>query len=202
MKASTPSRTRPALIDLRGEAAAAAEAAVAGNGVQGRLGCQRRSLRSTCWRFFMHQIFELVDGLYQRVRTFFSSRRCVLGRGAVRNRRLPVVSVYLVGPGAGTDELAARAVAPLWAIIPNLTPRSPTSHAPTTMPRAFARGPLCGPTPASRSLPSPTPESARLRRLARSVRASPPLGRVAPPCMLRDRTQFDPQHRAARPLTA
>ena len=25
--------------------------------------------------FFMHQIFELVDGLYQRVRTFFSSRR-------------------------------------------------------------------------------------------------------------------------------
>ena len=24
--------------------------------------------------FFMHQIFELVDGLYQRVRTFFSSR--------------------------------------------------------------------------------------------------------------------------------
>ena len=23
----------------------------------------------------MHQIFELVDGLYQRVRTFFSSRR-------------------------------------------------------------------------------------------------------------------------------
>ena len=25
--------------------------------------------------FFMHQIFDLVDGLYQRVRTFFSSRR-------------------------------------------------------------------------------------------------------------------------------
>ena len=25
--------------------------------------------------FFMHQIFELVDGLYQQVRTFFSSRR-------------------------------------------------------------------------------------------------------------------------------
>ena len=25
--------------------------------------------------FFIHQIFELVDGLYQRVRTFFSSRR-------------------------------------------------------------------------------------------------------------------------------
>ena len=25
--------------------------------------------------FFMHQIFELVDGMYQRVRTFFSSRR-------------------------------------------------------------------------------------------------------------------------------
>ena len=25
--------------------------------------------------FFMHQIFELVDGLYQRARTFFSSRR-------------------------------------------------------------------------------------------------------------------------------
>ena len=25
--------------------------------------------------FFMHQIFQLVDGLYQRVRTFFSSRR-------------------------------------------------------------------------------------------------------------------------------
>ena len=25
--------------------------------------------------FFMHQIFELVDGLYQPVRTFFSSRR-------------------------------------------------------------------------------------------------------------------------------
>ena len=41
MKASTPSRTRPALIDLRGEAAAAAEAAVAGNGVQGRLGWSR-----------------------------------------------------------------------------------------------------------------------------------------------------------------
>ena len=25
--------------------------------------------------FFMHQIFELVDGMYQRVRTFFSFRR-------------------------------------------------------------------------------------------------------------------------------
>ena len=28
-----------------------------------------------CLTLFMHQIFELVDGMYQRVRTFFSSRR-------------------------------------------------------------------------------------------------------------------------------
>ena len=26
-------------------------------------------------QFFLHQIFDLVDGLYQQVRTFFSSRR-------------------------------------------------------------------------------------------------------------------------------
>ena len=69
--------------------------------------------------FFMHQIFELVDGLYQRARTFFSSRR-VLGRGAVR---LPAVSVYLVGPGAGAHELAAGATAALWVSVVHGPPR-------------------------------------------------------------------------------
>ena len=48
----------------------------------------------------LHQIFELVDGMYQRVPR-------VLGRGAVR---LPA-AVYLVGPGAGAHELAAGATA-------------------------------------------------------------------------------------------
>ena len=57
--------------------------------------------------FFMHQIFELVDGMYQRVRTFFSSRRAFWDEPL----RLPAVPVYLVGPGAGAHELAAGATA-------------------------------------------------------------------------------------------
>ena len=44
--------------------------------------------------FFIHQIFELVDGLYQRVRTLLQFPPRVLGRGALR---LPAVSVYPPG---------------------------------------------------------------------------------------------------------
>ena len=36
--------------------------------------------------FFMHQIFELVDGMYQRVRTFFSSRRAFWDEAMIRLR--------------------------------------------------------------------------------------------------------------------
>ncbi len=58
--------------------------------------------------FFLHQMFELVDGLYQRVRTLFQFPAGVLGRGAVG---VPAVPDYILGPGADEDELAAGAVA-------------------------------------------------------------------------------------------
>ena len=64
--------------------------------------------------FFMHQIFELVDGLYQRVRTFFSSRRAFWDEVRSAFRLFPV---YLVGPGAGAHELAAGATAALWVSV-------------------------------------------------------------------------------------
>ena len=53
---------------------------------------------------FFTQIFELVDGMYQRVRTFFSSRRAFWDEV----RSVPAVPVYLVGPG----DAAAGAVPP------------------------------------------------------------------------------------------
>ena len=60
--------------------------------------------------FFMHQIFELVDGLLSARAHLLQFPPRVLGRGALR---LPAVSVYLVGPGAGAHELAAGATAAL-----------------------------------------------------------------------------------------
>ena len=70
--------------------------------------------------FFMHQIFELVDGLYQRVRTFFSSRRAFWDE--VRSAfRLFLFTSW--DPGAGAHELAAAAVAALsGSLVPEPVP--------------------------------------------------------------------------------
>ena len=128
--------------------------------------------------FFMHQIFELVDGLYQRVRTFFSSRRAFWGRGALR---LPAVSVYLLGPSVGAHELAAAAVAPLSGSLVPVPTRAaaPPSRVPTTtMPHHLRQGSPCALPPAPARSTEPHPESARLRRLARSV----PVPRHTWPC--------------------
>ena len=58
--------------------------------------------------FFMHQIFELVDGLYQQVRAGFGSRREFWGAIRATFRLCPVP---VVGPRVGADELAAAAAA-------------------------------------------------------------------------------------------
>ena len=130
--------------------------------------------------FFIHQIFELVDGLYQRVRTLLQFPPRVLGRGALR---LPAVSVYLLGPSVGAHELAAAAVAPLaGSLVPHPVPTraaAPPSRVPTTtMPHHLRQGSPCALPPAAARSTEPHPESARLRRLARSV----PVPRLTWPC--------------------
>ena len=108
--------------------------------------------------FFMHQIFELVDGLYQRVRTFFSSRRAFWDE-----RSAFAVSVYLL--------MLARMNSPPQPLPPyqdqcftrsRLVPRRPpSSRVPTTtMPHNFARDRYAAAPAAARS--EPHPESARL----------------------------------------
>ena len=114
--------------------------------------------------FFMHQIFELVDGMYQRVRTFFSSRRAfwdearsafrlflftswdqVLERMNSPPEQLPPFSVSVVhglhrciyasgGPRARQLRTIACAVSPLCAL--------PRRHwlTPTPRPRFWRSG--------------------------------------------------------------
>ena len=64
--------------------------------------------------FCMHQIFDLIDGLYQRVRTFFSSRRAFWDEVRVAFRLFLFTSW---DSGAGTHELATGATAPLSVLV-------------------------------------------------------------------------------------
>ena len=81
MKASTPSRTRATTWSTIS--------------VHGDQHLSEAFFTLNLIAFFIHQIFELVDGLYQRVGAPSSVPEArVLGRGALR---LPAVSVYLLG---------------------------------------------------------------------------------------------------------
>ena len=117
--------------------------------------------------FFMHQIFELVDGLYQRVRTFFSSRRAFWDEVRSAFRLFLFTSWDQV-----LARLAAAAAAPLSGSLVPVPTRAaaPPSRVPTTtMPHHLRQGSPCALPPAPARSTEPHPESARLRRLARSV---------------------------------
>ena len=133
--------------------------------------------------FFMHQIFELVDGLYQRVRTFFSSRRAFWDE---------VRSAFRLFLFTSWDQVLVRMNSPpvplpryqeRYSASPGLdsVPRAAASRVPTTMQRNFA-GARSAPRPRRPRLAQPIlTRNPLLAPPAPACRPpSPPLRRVAP----------------------
>ena len=108
--------------------------------------------------FFMHQIFDLVDGLYQRVRTFFSSRRAFWDevRSAFRLFLFTSWDQVLVRMNSPPQPVAPRA----GSIVPHPVPIRARSDFPRPDNHAtlLRQGSVCAmPRQQRLAQPSPTP---------------------------------------------
>ena len=132
--------------------------------------------------FFMHQIFELVDGLYQRVRTFFSSRRAFWDEVRSAFRLFLFTSWDQV---VGAHELAATAAAPVSGsiVVSHLVSMRATAAASRPDNHATQLSPGLGMRPAVPAVAratDPYPGSRSLRRLVRPAECPRHHLRVSP----------------------
>ena len=142
-------------------------------------------------------IFELVDGLYQgrRYRTLLAVPAARSGRGALRLPKLflftswATCSVLMSEPPRRTG--APLSVDRRRECLSRTRRRescSPARVPTTTMPHHLRQGSPCALPPAAARSTEPHPESARLRRLARSV----PVPRLTWPCRRSQPFSFRP----------